>query len=144
MKFIVHGRSYMLHGEKSRGVEFLSRKKIKKCNPDNSSSFLLQIFSIALVAGGNHTSQVQDLLDTSTEGLPSLRSHGHQTHLLYGSNSISVMPYPYYQKTEIEKLVRELIQKMQLENFCICYKKDFLKLSIEDDAGFDQGRMSHT
>ncbi|KAF5447056.1 hypothetical protein F2P56_032635 [Juglans regia] len=45
-------------------------------------------------------------------GLPPQRSHDHQILLKTDSTPVSVRPYryPYYQKTEIEKIVKELLQ----------------------------------
>jgi hypothetical protein len=44
--------------------------------------------------------------------LPPKRSHDHAIHLKEGAQPVSVRPYryPFYQKEEIEKIVRELLQ----------------------------------
>jgi len=46
------------------------------------------------------------------KGLPPQRSHDHQILLKEGTQPICVRPYryPYYQKTEIEKIVKELLK----------------------------------
>ena len=46
------------------------------------------------------------------KGLPPNRSHDHAIHLQEGAKAVSVRPYryPYFQKEEIEKIVRELLQ----------------------------------
>lgn len=48
----------------------------------------------------------------SDSGLTPLRAHDHQIPLMEGTRPISVHPYryPYYQKNEIEKLVKEMLQ----------------------------------
>ena len=45
-------------------------------------------------------------------GLPPLRGHEHQILLKEGTQAISERPYryPYYQKSEIEKIVHELLE----------------------------------
>jgi hypothetical protein len=44
--------------------------------------------------------------------LPPKRSHGHAINLKEGAQPVSVRPYRYhfYQKEEIEKIVKELLQ----------------------------------
>ena len=46
------------------------------------------------------------------KGLPPTRSHDHKILLKEDSTPVCVRPYryPYFQKTEIEKIVRELLQ----------------------------------
>lgn len=46
------------------------------------------------------------------KGLPPVRSHDHQIVLEQGTQVVSVRPYryPHYQKGEIEKIVRDLIE----------------------------------
>jgi hypothetical protein len=46
------------------------------------------------------------------KGLPPVRSHDHQILLKEGTQPICVRPYryPYYQKTEIEKIVKDLLE----------------------------------
>jgi hypothetical protein len=55
--------------------------------------------------------QFSQVFETPT-GLPPQRSHDHHIPLLPTAGPITVRPYryPYYQKTEIEKMVKELLQ----------------------------------
>ena len=52
------------------------------------------------------------------EGLPPLRDHEHQITLKEGAQAICQRPYryPYYQKNEIEKIVRELLSAGLIRN----------------------------
>jgi hypothetical protein len=45
--------------------------------------------------------------------LPPIRSHNHSIPLLEGSNPVKVKPYryPHSQKTQIEKMVQEMLQQ---------------------------------
>ena len=51
------------------------------------------------------------LVFATLEGLPPLRDHEHQINLKEGAQAIYQRPYknPYYQKNEIEKIVKELL-----------------------------------
>jgi hypothetical protein len=57
---------------------------------------------------------VEEFLDVFAEptGLPPSRSHDHAIILKQDAQPVSVRPYryPYYQKEEIEKIVRELLE----------------------------------
>ena len=50
---------------------------------------------------------------TVPEGMPPKRSYDHRVHLLPGSRPINVRPYryPYFQKNEIERQVREMLDQ---------------------------------
>ena len=52
------------------------------------------------------------------EGLPPLRDHEHQINLKEGAQAIYQRPYkyPYYQKIEIEKIVKELLSVGFIKN----------------------------
>ena len=52
------------------------------------------------------------------EGLPPLRDHEHKINLKEGAQAICQRPYkyPYYQKNEIEKIVKELLSAGLIRN----------------------------
>ena len=52
------------------------------------------------------------------EGLPPLRDHEHQITLKEGAQAICQRPYryPYYQKNEIEKIVKDLLSAGLIRN----------------------------
>ena len=58
-----------------------------------------------------------DVFETPT-GLPPLRGHEHQITLMEGSQLVCQRPYryPFYQKNEIEKTVRELLSVGSIRN----------------------------
>lgn len=47
------------------------------------------------------------------EGMPPKRPFDHRVHLLPGSHPVNVRPYcyPYFQKIEIERQVREMVEQ---------------------------------
>jgi len=73
--------------------------------------------NLQLVAAESSTSldtllqQFSDVFREPTE-LPPARQHDHQIPLLEGAQPVSVRPYryPFYQKAEIEKIVKDLLQ----------------------------------
>ena len=58
-----------------------------------------------------------DVFETPT-GLPPLKGHKHQITLMEGSQPVCQRPYryPFYQKNEIEKIVRELLSVGLIKN----------------------------
>jgi len=77
---------------------------------------ILQIWELGSVQNGI-PEQIENLLLEFVEvfqepkGIPPSRSHDHSILLKEGTSPISVCPYryPYYQKSEIEKLIKELL-----------------------------------
>lgn len=51
-------------------------------------------------------------------GLPPVRGHEHQINLKEGTQPICQRPYmyPYYKKSEIEKIVKELLEVGSIQN----------------------------
>lgn len=97
----------------------MTRHDIRRTVKGHTHRLLLQLFSVV----GNPPSpqpgsQLQRLLGEFCDvfqvpsGLPTPRAHDHQIPLMEGTRPISVRPYryPYYQKNEIEKLVKEMLQ----------------------------------
>ncbi|KAF5468735.1 hypothetical protein F2P56_012865 [Juglans regia] len=112
--------------------------------------------------------QVQQLLQQFKEvfneptGLPPNRSHDHKINLKQDISAISVRPYryPFYQKAEIEKIVKELLNSGVIRpsqspfsspvwlvrksdgtwRMCIDYRA-LNEATIKDKAGYHQIRM---
>ncbi|GJX69685.1 transposon ty3-G gag-pol polyprotein [Tanacetum coccineum] len=116
--FRLAGSSHILQGLKRSELTAL---KSHECMGLNGTAMLLQISPIIDNPLPDHTPcpAVQSVLfefaDIFQEpkGLPPRRFQDHSIPLLPGSQPVSSRPYrqPYYQKTEIEKQVRELLQQ---------------------------------
>ncbi|GKE03848.1 putative unclassified retrotransposon protein, partial [Tanacetum coccineum] len=116
--FRLAGSSHKLQGLK---MSELTALKSHECMGLNGTAMLLQISPIIDNPLPDHTPcpPVQSVLfefaDIFQEpkGLPPRRFQDHSIPLLPGSQPVSSRPYrqPYYQKTEIEKQVRELLQQ---------------------------------
>ena len=61
-----------------------------------------------------------DTVFTTPVGLPPIKGHEHQIKLKEGAQAIRQRPYkyPYYQKNEIEKIVKELLSVDSIRNSC--------------------------
>lgn len=106
-----------MKGELPRSLEVLNPSKIKKSRKDQGA--LLQLCSIHLALSLTKTvPQIDSLLPKyedvfgGPKELPPLRSHDHRIPMIEVSSPMSVRPYryPYYQKNEIEKLVKEMLE----------------------------------
>jgi hypothetical protein len=90
---------------------------LKSSNSENKGFFLQFLTQEVVYDIPNCSVQIRELLDgfkqvfEEPKGLPPPRSQDHQI-TLKGTQPISVRPYryPYFQKTEIEKIVKELLQ----------------------------------
>ena len=113
MEFVLDGKPVLLKGLQPSGLDFQESKKFFK--PVVKKGLCLQVIS-------SIPEQVQpEIEDLLTEfsaifavppGLPPLRGHEHQILLKKGTQAINKRPYryPFYQKSEIEKIVHELLE----------------------------------
>nr|ABD78322.1 polyprotein [Primula vulgaris] len=94
-------------------IQFLEGKMVKE------QGFILQLYSTNVQNDSSlEDSKISPLLRgfpevfSEPKGLPPEREHVHKIELIQGTNPISVRPYryPYFQKNEIEKIVKELIE----------------------------------
>jgi hypothetical protein len=118
MQYGSHGKYIMLIGLNPTGLTLEEGHKFLKASNSGNIGIWLQ-----LIAPETHScpldrhAPIQNLLDEFSSvfdepiGLPHIRSHDHQI-ILKGNQPITVRPdwYPYFQKTEIEKIIRELLE----------------------------------
>jgi len=129
MKFHYMGKGCVLHGLQQGPKVSLGGGDFFKLPKREQKGLLLHLVNCATpeMASSGQKGEVkekqqipglvEDILREFAEvfqepkGLPSSRSHDHSILLIPGAQPVSVRPYryPFYQKAEIEKIVRELL-----------------------------------
>ncbi|XP_050917693.1 uncharacterized protein LOC127133410 isoform X1 [Lathyrus oleraceus] len=105
----LHQLQALVHSDDIAGI-FTITKSLPESHkePDSTHSFPKHL-----------TSPFRDLLQsynhifTTPMGLPPCRSVDHRIHLIEGTKPVNVRPYryPQFQKTEMEKLIREMLDQ---------------------------------
>ncbi|KAJ9552227.1 LOW QUALITY PROTEIN: hypothetical protein OSB04_016272 [Centaurea solstitialis] len=122
MKFPVAGRTVTLKGDPSLGKSLLSLKAMSKIIQQEGQAILVELGSCLLSKEEEQEPQVptevQAVLDefeqvfSMPKDLPPQRGKDHAINLKEGTEVVNVRPYryPHYQKSEIEKLVKEMLE----------------------------------
>ncbi|XP_061340529.1 uncharacterized protein LOC133287007 [Gastrolobium bilobum] len=123
MRFEREGQQVELQGAHNLTMEAIQLHQLRKLQSSNSVACLYQLHAIThstecqSAAIIKHDSRVQQVLQDFEEvfakptTLPPFRQEDHQIHLEPGTKAVSVRPYryPHFQKTEIEKMVKEML-----------------------------------
>ncbi|XP_024963751.1 uncharacterized protein LOC112504018 [Cynara cardunculus var. scolymus] len=120
MKFSCGGKSVMLKGDPSLGRSMVSLKTIGKMINHEGQGILVELGTCSVFSDNMEESNIvlEPLLRefesvfNMPQGLPPERGREHGIVLKEGTETINVRPYryPYYQKDEIEKLVKEMLE----------------------------------
>ncbi|XP_042987252.1 uncharacterized protein LOC122315435 isoform X1 [Carya illinoinensis] len=119
MCFKWDGQAIKLQGLNSASVQMMVGAKGFKSAFVNKQAWLLQLMLIdheptKMCVEGPVSALLEEFADVFEEpvGLPPRREFDHQIILKEGASPVSVRPYryPHYQKSEIEKIVHELLQ----------------------------------
>ncbi|XP_042979958.1 uncharacterized protein LOC122310144 [Carya illinoinensis] len=120
MTFMCEGKTIEFKGMKLNSSVVEDGPKLLKATLAKGKGILLQIIGErevkehSAVVEGQFSELLEDFKTVFDEpqGLPPPRSHDHQIILKEGTQPITNRPYryPYYQKTEIEKIVAELLE----------------------------------
>ncbi|KAF5475612.1 hypothetical protein F2P56_007404, partial [Juglans regia] len=119
MQFQWEGKSVWFKGLQLQQTSFLDCHKmfLNSCYHGKGLILQLQATPTLLSNEVNHP-ELKQVLSEFTQvfkeptGLPPMRSHDHRIILKEGTSPISTRPYryPFYQKSEIEKIVAELLK----------------------------------
>ncbi|XP_035551124.1 uncharacterized protein LOC118349695 [Juglans regia] len=120
MTFVCEGKTIEFKGLKLNSSVVEDGQKLLKATLAKGKGIFLQIVCEGAVKGNYELveGQFSELLEEfktifdEPQGLPPPRTHDHQIVLKEGTQPITNRPYryPYYQKTEIEKIVAELLK----------------------------------
>lgn len=118
MKFTVEGAAYQLQGELDPQTSMVSCKAMKRLLRKEKEAMMVQVVPVANPSELEKVpSQITTLINKykdifqSPTTLPPAREQDHKIELMPNTSPVSVRPYryPYFQKTEIEKIVQELL-----------------------------------
>ncbi|XP_061968341.1 uncharacterized protein LOC133691764 [Populus nigra] len=116
MSYKTHGEKHTFYGLKHTGHAAFTEKEFHGLQ---GNGFFLQIIpSHSIIDSSSHPPELKALLSEFSQvfeeptGLPPQRAKDHHIPLQPNSSPVSVRPYryPYYQKTEIEKMVQDLLK----------------------------------
>ncbi|KAL6316337.1 hypothetical protein AAG906_017972 [Vitis piasezkii] len=122
MEFSVWDKPRKLQGMSPTGISLVEGEKFGKVSRQNKRGLVIQLIdfenSSLLSIETSAEPLIYDLLNLYPEvfsepkGLPPTRNHDHHIVLHSGAKPVCVGPYryPYFQKSEIEKIVHEMLQ----------------------------------
>ncbi|KAF8411843.1 hypothetical protein HHK36_004402 [Tetracentron sinense] len=114
-----HGKELWLEGKSSKQISLIDDVQFKKTFKVDRRGVLLQLFSLSATQIPYEVDpQISNLLNeygkvfAESKGLPPPRAQDHRIPLTDGAKLACVRPYqyPYYQKGEIERIVKEMLQ----------------------------------
>ncbi|PKA64490.1 putative mitochondrial protein [Apostasia shenzhenica] len=120
MEFCLAGQQVKLQGEKGIYNQEIQLHQLRRLTTKKEVAYCYQLISIT--SDSQHLvavpPKIQELLEEfkhvfeSPKQLPPQRHNDHQIYLQTETASINVKPYryPHYQKSEIEKLVKEMLE----------------------------------
>ncbi|XP_040364306.1 uncharacterized protein LOC121049919 [Rosa chinensis] len=118
MKFVKNDLQYHLQGVESENIEVITCEQMTSLLAKEREAMLIELRRIDDNSQKPHVHpKLKQLVEQFSElfqppiSLPPKRSHDHRIPLLPGTVPVNVRPYryPYYQKTKIEKIVREML-----------------------------------
>ncbi|XP_077232632.1 uncharacterized protein LOC143869985 [Tasmannia lanceolata] len=117
MQFSLNGKRVIIKGKGGGSVTTISNHRMEKLVQKEHEVFLVQLRRLESFETATEAEEMEVLLLEFAElfeepkGLPPKRSHDHRIPVLPGSSPANVRPYryPYIQKVEIEKVVREML-----------------------------------
>jgi hypothetical protein len=120
MKFSLEGKEIELRGITGKPGKVISSKNMTKLLKKGHQGVIAQLCSLDVQTSKPSIPQdLQRIIDKHSKvfedipkGLPPTRNHDHEIHLIPGSVPPNIRPYryPYTQKSEIERMVEEMLE----------------------------------
>lgn len=118
MKFMIQNQLISLQGIDNKDINIVSFKTMSKWTLKEGEALPIEVQPIFQTCTKAQVSaSLRELLDKfaglfeEPSTLPPYRSHDHKIPLLPGAAPVNVRPYryPYFQKSEIEKIIKEML-----------------------------------
>jgi hypothetical protein len=120
MKFSLEGKEIELRGITGKPGKVISSNGMTKLLKKGHQGIIAQLCSLDVQTSKPYIPQdLQGIIDKHSKvfeyipkGLPPTRNHDHEIHLIPGSVPPNIRPYryPYAQKSEIERMVEEMLE----------------------------------
>jgi hypothetical protein len=120
MKFSLEGKEIELRGITGKLSKVISSNGMKKLLKKGHQGVISQLCSLDVqTSKPSIPLDLQGIIDKHSKvfedipkGLPPTRNHDHDIHLIHGSVPPNIRPYryPYAQKSEIERMVEEMLE----------------------------------
>eukprot|EP00253_Pinus_taeda_P032580 PITA_32580 len=119
IKFSMEGKEVALRGIAGKPGNIISSNGMTKLLKKEQKGVIAQLCSLDVSTSESSISpDLQKVLDNHSKvfetpkGLPPVRDHDHDIHLIPGSVPPNIRPYryPYVQKSEIERMVAEMLE----------------------------------
>lgn len=142
MEFTAFGRKHVLQGGNATDVQLVGIKQMEHLIRKKSPGVVAQIYSLQAVpipevhpALAHILHSFDDVFSSSTE-LPPVRSHDHRIPLKPGTQPPSLRPYryPYIQKNEIEKIVKEMLDSGVIRHSVSPFSSPVLLVKKKDNS----------
>jgi hypothetical protein len=120
MKFSLEGKEIELRGIKKKPSKVISSNSMKTLLKNEHQGVIAQLFSLDVQTSKPSIPQdLQRIIDKHSKvfedipkGIPPTRNHDHEIHLILESVPPNIRPYryTYTQKSEIERMVEEILE----------------------------------
>lgn len=143
MEFSLNGRKHILRGGRTDEMKLIGPDKMKKLLQKQPQGALTQICLLQADCNAKEDDSPQDLKEVLSafedvfqepKGLPPPRSHDHCIPLKPGAEATNSRPYryPYFQKSEIEKQVKGMLDSGTIRPSVSPYSSPVLLVKKKD------------
>ena len=143
MRFQSQGKVVELRGLKAKFPQLVSSHQMQKLLKKGANGFVAQLCSLEVSQSRALTHpDLQEIIDHHSvifdipKGLPPKRDHEHAIQLVPGSQPPNIRPYryPHIQKSEIEKIVEEMLEAGIIRHSQSAYSSPVVLVRKKDET----------